>query len=223
MIDLISSQKIRQQITKNGFLCIDDFFDKTSFTNFNKAVIESWQQQRGWRTRVGHNGKKFNTELLTLEKRKKVFQKMNQAPVPEDRFSFIYHFLDQGNDALVSQIAKQAVANWLPLLGLDVTEFEQSFSLTSFNRHCFIDNHNDHTNSAQVKPYKVTIIVYFGNSELLSSQSKLIFDYQGTVHDITPLPNRSVMFFPSPNTTHRVENQQSRGDEPRLALSGWLM
>ncbi|NRB67650.1 MAG: 2OG-Fe(II) oxygenase [Vibrio sp.] len=223
MIDLISNRKMREKITQNGYLCIDDFFDKASFANFNKAVIDSWQQQQGWRTRVGHNGKKFNTELLTLEKREKVFQKMNLPPVPADRFSFIYHFVDQGSDVLVRKIAKQAMAHWLPILGLNATEFEQSFSLTSFNRYCFIDNHNDHTSSAQVSPYKVTIIVYFGDPEFPPSQSKLVFDYQGTVHEITPMPNRSVMFFPSPHTTHRVEHNQSQDDEPRLALSGWLM
>ncbi|GAL13837.1 hypothetical protein JCM19233_4844 [Vibrio astriarenae] len=223
MIDQIINCELRKQLKQNGYLCIDELFDEVSFSIINEAVINLWEQQQGWRTRVGHNGKKFNTELLTLSKREKVYNKIHQAPIPADRFSFIYHFVDQNHNMLVNQIAEHAIARWFSFLGLSETKFRQSFSLTSFNRYCFIDNHNDHTNSTQLEPYKITIIVYFGDLQTSTYQSKLVFDYKGRVQKIAPKPNRSVIFFPSVHTTHRVEVHQSKNDEPRLALSGWLL
>ncbi len=222
MIEQISNTILQRQLKDNGYIIVDDFFGPSLFKVLNKLVLQTWSSQKDWCTKVRHKGKSFETSMLDIHQREKVATKINQSSFDHSRFSYIYHTATPACSDLVDSISNKAIEQWLPTLGIPWKSYKTQFSLTAFNRHCFIDNHNDYTSGTTMPPYLVTIIVYFGEDTEMSHESPLVFNYKGNEKHIEPKPNRSVMFIPTKDTIHRVEPNLSSTDRARLALSGWL-
>lgn len=218
---------IQNELGLTGFICRDNFLPNDLFRQLNNEVIQSWNEGTGWRTRI-----KGSTEAKVLllqpssnvKKLRSLFNVKNKFRSSD--FSYLYHSLHQDNDetGLVSKIRDVVIKGWMT----EITELienwgQTNFSLTAYTQFCFLDMHTDYVPSPP--RYKLTLLLYFGNKGMASEQADLVFDYRGQKTKISAIPNRSVLFIPSPDTNHGIPRGTVVDTVQfcRLALSGWLL
>ncbi|MDC9597093.1 2OG-Fe(II) oxygenase [Xenorhabdus anantnagensis] len=224
---LSETGSMKDTLENAGFIYRDNFLPNDVFQNLNQEVIKSWHKGTGWRTRVKGTTEAKVLPLQSLANVQKIRSLLNkQMESRYSGFSYLYHSLHQDNDevGLVSQIRTEVIKGWSAEIRALIGHWDQTnFSLTAYTPFCFLDMHTDYVPDAA--RYKLTLLLYFGGEGMFPEQADLVFDYRGQKTAIPAIPNRSVLFVPSPETNHGIP---SGSVDPsihfcRLAFSGWLL
>lgn len=213
--------EVSETLERDGVLIRENLLPQALFEMHRARVVESWRNGGDWETRI-----KVGDDNRILPRQPDGAMPGIAEQVRQRRsdggFQYLYHSMHQSKDSqgVVLPIVEDVRQAWRAELARIAPAAEMtSFALTSFNPGCFLDAHNDHSESD--KPFAVTLLLYFGSQDVEDSGG-LVFNYRGTKQVIQARANVGVLFVPSPETEHWLDPIPT-GAGARLALSGWLL
>ncbi|MET3234181.1 UNVERIFIED_ORG: hypothetical protein ABIC54_006397 [Burkholderia sp. 1263] len=212
------------KLARDGVLIQDEILARPDFEEFDRAARCCWQQMTGWRTRVKGPGAARDIELQdpTAMGRIGALLDAHETANPGE-FTYLYSSLHQSRDqsGTVRKIGHALIGAWHGSVGeLLAPPFDTNFSLTAYTPHCRLAQHTDF--SLGTSPYRLTLLLFFCNTD--AGLAPLHFEFKGKRQVIRAVPNRSVLFVPSPATNHWIEPVVSTDPGVlRLAFSGWLL
>jgi hypothetical protein len=212
---------LNETLERDGVLVRENLLPDALFHMHRARVVESWRNGTDWETRI-----KVGNDNRILPRQPDSAMPGIAEQVRKRRsdstFQYLYHSKHQSKDSegVVLPIVRDVRQSWRAELARIAPAAEMnSFALTSFNPGCFLDPHNDHSDSDN--PFAVTLLLYFGSQDVEDSGG-LVFNYRGTKRLIQANANVGVLFVPSPETEHWVDPIPMHASA-RLALSGWLL
>lgn len=223
---IIDNKRFQEKIANSGFVIFDDFFPNNDFERLNEMVVDEWQNNLSWHTRVKNIESTLTLPRLSRKKTLLLRKVMDrQRKLNTKKFTYLYHslFKDDDKSSTVTDIENTLFKYYSSLLQQSVKESHDScFSLTCFTPECYLDMHTDCSNKKS--PYKLAIIIYFGDRNGEHGRD-LTFNYHGLTSNIEPIPNRCVMFYPTEETNHAILPVESDDEtvSNRFAFSGWLL
>lgn len=212
---------LNETLARDGVLVRENLLPDALFNTHRARVVESWRNGTAWETRI-----KIDDENRILPRQPNsampgIAEQIRQRR-SDSTFQYLYHSMHESKDTdgIVMPIVEDVRRAWrMELAQIAPAAETTSFALTSFNPGCFLDPHNDHSDSE--KPFAVTLLLYFGSQDMEDSGG-LVFNYRGKKRVIQARANVGVLFVPSPETEHWVEPIPMQAGA-RLALSGWLL
>ncbi|MEG1312704.1 MAG: 2OG-Fe(II) oxygenase [Bacilli bacterium] len=211
---------------RDGFLVKDATIPQSLFADFDRQVNNSWQSGKNWITRIKGIGEAKSFPLQSGDKVKQIGALLDDYSKYDPKgFYYLFHSLQEEDDSsfLIKKIKAEMLAAWEDyILRLVSTPYTTHFSLTSYTSFCRLSPHTDY--STKNNPYRLALLLYFGNSQEDISTAPLYFSFREKKHCIEPQKNRSVLFIPTPETLHWIEQVPNDGTlSARLAFSGWLI
>ncbi len=211
---------IKSNLQSKGFMVKDNLLDSCLYEDYKEKIFRSWSEGINWITKVRALNSASDLTLnksISLNEVRDLIRKHNKGP---DDFQYLYHSLHESRD--LSGVIKCLWNDTMKAWGKDIvdlipTNYSTNFSLTASNKGCFFDRHTD--SGGDSSSYKLTMLLYFGDGD---SEAGLNFDYLGAISHIRPIDNRSIIFQPSNETVHWVDEITS-SVTPRFALSGWFL
>jgi hypothetical protein len=217
------TDNILASVARDGFALKDDFLPGALFAELDALVLAAWRDGTGWRTRVKGPGRSSKVPLQSGANVRRIGQLLDQVGgVEGNHFSYLYHQLHVDDDVnnLVRRIEQASLEAWGEATERLIGRYDRTnFSLTAFTAGCRLSPHTDHGGK---DAYRLTMLLYFTGEG--GSEVPLMFGDETTPVCIAPRPNRSVIFLPSPATTHWIAPVPIEDHHTaRLAFSGWLL
>lgn len=194
-----------------------------NFKELNDRVFERWIVDTGWKTRARRGESTIVVPRLQRTALKTARDLFEGDVLSAHFFQYLYHSLHESSDlsGLIDEIKMQVSRAWNDVI-CDVcipTPTKSNFSLTCFDQGCFL---GPHTDAGGTDLYKVTLLLYFGNSKIDPTDGALRFRFRENDIIIAAKPNRAVLFVPNNDTVHWVP-EITRAETCRFAFSGWLL